>query len=54
MTIYLWSDGTWCYEDDISSYEWKSDDWAVIDVPEELLQADNSDDVIDEYVRGLV
>jgi hypothetical protein len=32
IKIYYWPDGTWCYEEHLWEYDWKSDDYAMIEV----------------------
>lgn len=45
QTIYVWDDTTWCYEDEIGQYTWKSDDYYELEFPDYL-----DEDIIDEYV----
>ena len=35
MKICLWSDGMWCEFDDIEEYTWMSDDYEVMEVPDD-------------------
>ena len=34
-TIYVWPNGTWCSQDEAESYSHMSDDYEVVDVPQE-------------------
>ena len=38
IEIYAWSDGTWCYVDEIGQYGHKSDDYAKISVEEARIE----------------
>jgi len=48
IKIYVWADGTWCYEEELKDFEHKSDD-----ISEVTLQAEdiNSDDDIENYIH---
>ena len=43
IKIYVWPDGTWCYQNEIEEYSWKSDDYINMTV-------DNDETVIEEAV----
>ncbi len=43
IQIYVWPDGTWCYKDELTEYDWKSDDYIKMTV-------DNDETVIEEAV----
>lgn len=45
MNICIWVDGDWCYEIDVEGYTWKSDDYMVKEVP---------DDINEEAIEDLV
>ncbi len=32
-TIVYWPCGTWCHEDEVGEYTWKSDDYEHIEIP---------------------
>ena len=38
--IYLWPDGEWCDEEDVGQYTWKSDDYELLDVPDDVEDID--------------
>ena len=46
-TICIWSDGTWCYEDDIWQYGYMSDDYETSEVDESV-----SPETIEQFVKG--
>ena len=37
IKIMYWPDGDWCYADNLEEFSWKSDDYATLLVPEDLL-----------------
>ena len=47
-TIYIWPDGTWCYQDELEDYGFMSDDYCVTYAP-----CDWSEDDIDTYAERL-
>jgi hypothetical protein len=49
IKIYYWPDGTWCVEDDVHEYDWKSDDYAIIEVSDTL-----TEDEIDIHVHNQI
>lgn len=52
-TIYLWCDGTWRYSEEYSDVydSWKSDDYSIVDIPEEMTY-DEIDDWCFEITKG--
>lgn len=48
VAVCVWPDETWCFQDDIEEYSWKSDDYIIYHVPDEL-----SDEDIDALVTKL-
>lgn len=50
MDICIWPDCTWCHEEDIEEYQWKSDDFRVATISGTM-----SDDRIEDLVtQGLL
>ena len=49
QTVYAWADTTWCYEDELHQYDWKSDDCFTLEFPDEL-----DEEVIEVYVCRVV
>ena len=45
--IYIWSDGTWCYEDEIWQYSHMSDDYETSEIDENI-----STKTIEQFVKG--
>lgn len=46
-TIYVWPDGVWCHDEELSQMTHKSDDYSKMELPIEL-----SDQEIDAHVVG--
>ena len=38
VKIYVWADGTWCYQDEIAKFSHKSDDYVSITVDEDYIE----------------
>lgn len=36
--IMLWSDGTWCYREDLPEYQYMSDDFYVVSVSDPMYE----------------
>lgn len=34
VKVCIWADGSWCYLSEIDQYNWKSDDFQIVEVPE--------------------
>lgn len=51
MRIAYWPDGCWCDIDEIKEMTHKSDDFAVVELDDELAYEDWQ---IDEWVRGMI
>ena len=47
IVVIVWPDGTWCYEDELDQFSWKSDDFAKI----HMLGDDWSDADLDRRVE---
>lgn len=55
--IYMWADGSWCYQDEVESYMsdvGMSDDYQTADIPEHVTQAQVDDWVMSLYSKGLL
>jgi len=44
MVIIFWPDGTWCHKEELDEYQWKSDDFEMLEI------AEMSDKEIDEMI----
>lgn len=40
MKICVWADYTWCEEQDVEQYNWKSDDYMILAVPDDVEDID--------------
>ena len=38
--ICIWSDGTWCFKDDIEDFSWMSDDYVEQEVAHNVTEED--------------
>jgi len=47
IQIYVWPDGTWCYQHNLLEYAYKSDDYINLTV-------DNNESTIEEAVTAYV
>ena len=47
MDICIWPDCTWCHEEALEAYAWKSDDFRVITLT-------GSEDISDETIEDMV
>jgi hypothetical protein len=36
MKICVWPDGIWCFQEDVETYSWMSDDYSILSVPVEF------------------
>jgi hypothetical protein len=45
--ICVWPDYTWCYEEDLEEYSHLSDDFMLLEIPEEL----EDDEEIDAWLE---
>jgi hypothetical protein len=45
IKIHYWADGTWCYEEHLYEYDWMSDDYHTLEVPDTW-----SDGDVDSFV----
>ena len=48
VKICVWPDETWCFIGEIEQYSWMSDDYAIVNIPEELTDKD-----IEEIVKNV-
>ena len=45
--VYVWADYTWCEEEDIEDYSFKSDDHVLVEVPDEI-----EDDDLEDWLKA--
>jgi hypothetical protein len=38
--VMIWPDGIWCYGSEHNEYDWKSDDFEVVSIPEDAIDAE--------------
>ena len=51
-TIYVWPDYSWCQKSDYTFYDWKSDDYVIVECPDELLE-DEDDTKLYEFIQKI-
>lgn len=44
--VCVWPDNTWCYIDDVEEYNWKSDDFKKVHLPEDIISEEEIDALV--------
>ena len=52
--VCIWPDNDWCFTENIEEYDWKSDDYKIVKVPDSIiLSTNNLEDSIDIWINTL-